>query len=162
MDRIWAPWRREYILMSKQKGCFICDLLGEGRDPRADLLLHRGRTCVVLLNRYPYNTGHLMVAPCRHAGSLRRLHADERAEMMELTATCMDILDQVMHPDGFNVGYNEGEVAGAGLKDHVHAHIVPRWGGDTNFMPVLGETKVMPQSLGETWDELRSRFAGID
>jgi ATP adenylyltransferase len=112
------------------------------------------------MNRYPYNNGHLMVAPKRHVGSLAETSPGEQREIMEWTIRCMEALRAVMKPDGFNVGINEGEVAGAGLRDHVHQHIVPRWGGDTNFMPVLGEAKVVPQSLESTWDQLHEALQG--
>jgi len=147
----------EYILQSREPGCFLCDIIQDTED-RANLLLKRGETCLVLMNRYPYNNGHLMVAPYRHTEKLQDLTAQEQAEMMSLTSLCLDVLTQVMAPDGFNVGLNLGEAAGAGLKDHIHAHVVPRWGGDTNFMPVLGETKVLPQSLEATWDSLAPHF----
>ena len=163
MKRIWAPWRIEYILKSKEPGCFLCDMFhADAAADRENLLLKRGETCAVVMNRYPYNNGHLMVAPYRHVENVEQLDARERAEMMDLIALCTDILTKTMAPDGFNVGINLGEAAGAGLKDHVHTHIVPRWAGDTNFMPVLGETKVLPQSLDETWELLHNAMLTTD
>jgi ATP adenylyltransferase len=139
-------------------GCFLCDKFQADRDEE-NLILKRGDHCAALMNLYPYNSGHLMVAPYRHVESVTTMNADERLEMMNLVADGMQALRQALNPDGFNVGINEGEPAGAGLKDHAHIHIVPRWSGDTNFMPVLGETKVLPQSLEETWAQLRDQFS---
>jgi len=153
MKRIWAPWRMKYILGARETGCFLCAMLPDGNDSE-NLILKRGRTCFIVMNRYPYNNGHLMVCPLRHVDSLGAMTAKERAEMMELTSECVALLQKVMRPDGFNVGINLGAAAGAGLKDHIHIHIVPRWNGDTNFMPVLGQTKVIPQALHELRDEL--------
>lgn len=147
----------EYILQSKVAGCFLCDIVGSDAD-RENLLLKRGQTCFVVMNRYPYNNGHLMVAPYRHLHSLTELDTAERSEMMELVSLSIQALEATMTPDGMNVGINQGEAAGAGLKDHVHTHIVPRWTGDTNFMPVFGETRVLPQALHETWDLLWPHF----
>lgn len=157
MKRIWAPWRMEYILSTKEPGCFLCDMFQANED-RQHLLLKRGEACAVVMNRFPYNNGHLMVAPYRHTESLTGLHARERAEMMELINQCSIVLQELMAPDGFNIGLNQGEAAGAGLKDHIHAHIVPRWTGDTNFMPVFGQTKVLPQTLETNWDQLKLLF----
>ena len=140
-------------------GCIFCDHLAEGDDERAGILW-RGPLTFALLNAFPYNTGHLMVAPVRHAGDLAELGADERAELMELTSRSVEIVRAVMKAEGFNVGVNLGTVAGAGVPGHVHVHVVPRWGGDTNFMPVVGDTRVLPQALHESWEELRERFAG--
>lgn len=143
----------KYILGSKEKGCFLCDMLPSAQDAE-NLILKRGKTCFIVMNRYPYNNGHLMVCPLRHVDTLGGLTADERAEMMELTSESVELLQKVVRPDGFNIGINLGEAAGAGLKDHIHMHIVPRWNGDTNFMPVLGKTKVIPQALHELRDQL--------
>jgi ATP adenylyltransferase len=159
MKHIWAPWRIKYILGNAPETCFICEACSSNAD-REHLVLARGEHCLVIMNRYPYNNGHLMVAPKRHVGSLAETSPGEQREIMEWTIRCMEALRAVMKPDGFNVGINEGEVAGAGLRDHVHQHIVPRWGGDTNFMPVLGEAKVVPQSLESTWDQLHEALQG--
>jgi len=153
MNRIWAPWRLEYVRSCDDEGCFLCRAVGEDRD-RENLLLLRGGTCGVIMNRYPYNNGHLLIFPYRHVAGIADLERNERLEMMDLIDQSIEKLKAVASPDGFNVGFNLGKVAGAGLEEHLHAHIVPRWNGDTNFMPVLGDTKVIPQSLMDLYDEL--------
>lgn len=157
MKSLWAPWRIEYLRAPRARGCFICRMLRRDR-PQEDLLLARGRLCAVLMNRYPYTPGHLMVAPLRHVAELDDLTAAESAELFRLTQRAIAILRQAVRAQGFNVGFNLGEAAGAGLKDHLHLHIVPRWTGDTNVMPVLAGTKVMPQALDALWAELRPHF----
>jgi ATP adenylyltransferase len=160
MKRIWAPWRLEYVAADEaDAGCFLCRAL-EGDDDRDSLLVHRGRSCAVILNRYPYNNGHLMIFPHRHVSEVARLTPGERLEMMDLLATCLDVLREAMAPAGFNAGYNLGRIAGAGLDEHLHQHVVPRWSGDTNYMPVIADTRVIPESLGALWDRLRPLFAG--
>jgi ATP adenylyltransferase len=154
---LWAPWRIDYIRGSKEGECFLCRLFAETKD-RENLLLYRGKTCAVLLNRYPYNSGHLMVAPYRHIAGLDQFTPDETAEMAALTVRAVEVLRKAMSPQGFNIGINLGEAAGAGLKDHLHQHIVPRWTGDTNFMPVLGGPHVMPEALEATYDLLVELF----
>ena len=154
---IWAPWRIEYILSEKEGGCFLCRMFDEDND-RENLLLKRGKTCAVVMNRYPYNSGHLMVTPYRHLDNLTDLTPEERLELMDFTAEAVDILKAELNPQGLNLGFNLGEPAGAGLKDHIHQHIVPRWTGDTNFMPVLADTRVMPQALLEQFDILHPLF----
>jgi ATP adenylyltransferase len=156
MKQMWAPWRMEYIGESMGDGCFLCRYFAEpaGRD-EANLVVRRGARCAVVMNRYPYSNGHLMVAPYRHAGTLDALEADEQADMMALASWCTRALGAIMKPHGFNIGINQGLVAGAGLKDHIHLHVVPRWNGDTNFMPVFGEVKVIPQALEDVWTLLR-------
>jgi len=126
---------------------------------RDNLVLKRGKTCAVVMNRYPYTSGHLMVTPYRHLDNLADLTAEERLEMMDLSIEAVDILKAELKPDGLNLGYNLGAAAGAGLKDHIHQHVVPRWTGDTNFMPVLSGTRVMPQALMEQYDVLQPLFA---
>ena len=158
MENIFAPWRMTYILASKdQEGCIFCDFPKENRDEER-LILHRGKTCFIILNAFPYNPGHLMVAPYRHVDSLDGLQPGERAELMELANRCVVVLKKIMQPQGFNIGLNLGAPAGAGLKDHLHLHVVPRWNGDTNFMPVLGKTTVIPQALDELYDALKPHF----
>ncbi len=157
MDTIWAPWRMKYILGEKTDGCFICDIVASDED-RKNQMVKRGKFCVVLINRYPYNNGHLLVAPFRHVPSLNEMTPEERSEMMELTVEATNIISATMNADGFNIGLNIGAVAGAGLKDHVHQHIVPRWNGDTNFMPVIGDTKVIPQALDAVWELLHKEM----
>ena len=154
---IWAPWRIEYILGEKEPGCFLCRMFSEVSD-RENLILKRGKSCAVVMNRYPYNSGHLMITPFRHLESLELLTAEERIEMMDLTVKTIQVLKKELRPDGINVGYNLGTAAGAGLKDHIHQHLVPRWNGDTNFMPVLANTRVMPQALLEQYDALFPLF----
>ncbi|MBN1672276.1 MAG: HIT domain-containing protein [Kiritimatiellae bacterium] len=154
MERLWAPWRLEYVRKPDKGGCFLCRILASA-DEREELLLKRGKSCAVVMNRYPYNNGHLMALPIRHIADAGELTPEERLEMMDLTVDAIAALRKAVCPDGFNVGFNIGKVAGAGLETHLHTHIVPRWNGDTNFMPVLGDTKVIPQSLLELWDELK-------
>ncbi len=154
---LWAPWRIDYIRQEKEAACFLCRIFSETKD-RENLLLHRGKTCAILMNRYPYNSGHLLVAPYRHIAELDGFTAEEVTEMAALTSRAVAVLSEVMVPQGFNIGYNLGEAAGAGLKDHLHQHIVPRWVGDTNFMPVLGGPRVMPEALEATYDLLAELF----
>ncbi|MDD2236556.1 MAG: HIT domain-containing protein [Kiritimatiellae bacterium] len=154
--QLWAPWRMDYIRNNTSAGCFMCEAFSRDED-RKNLIARRGETCAVILNRYPYTNGHLMVAPYRHLPDLESMSREERTEMLNLAAWCTSCLSRMMHPHGFNIGINLGEVAGAGLKDHVHLHVVPRWSGDTNFMPVFGETRVIPQALEEVWDQLREQ-----
>jgi ATP adenylyltransferase len=154
---LWAPWRIDYIRGAKEGECFLCRIVAEKKD-RENLLLVRGKSCVLLLNRYPYNSGHLMIAPCRHIAGLDELTPEEILEMAALTSRAVAVLKNVMNPQGFNIGYNLGEAAGAGLKDHLHQHIVPRWIGDTNFMPVLGGPRVIPEALEATYDLLVKLF----
>jgi ATP adenylyltransferase len=140
------------------EGCVFCAHLDEG-DDEASHILHRGITAFVILNAYPYNTGHLMVAPLRHVGELHALEPDERAELMELTTRSTEIVREAMGAHGFNIGMNLGQVAGAGIPGHLHVHVVPRWGGDTNFMPVVGDTKVLPEMIADTDGKLRPHFS---
>lgn len=138
-------------------GCIFCAAL-EGHNDELTHLIHRGDDAFVLLNAFPYNTGHVMVAPTRHVGGLNELAADERAALMELVTETVDVIRAAMEPDGFNVGINLGRVAGAGVPGHVHVHVVPRWGGDTNYMPVAAQTKVLPELLTDTAAKLRPGF----
>jgi ATP adenylyltransferase len=140
-------------------GCIFCDLPAAG-DDQANLILGRGELVFALLNRFPYNPGHLMVAPYRHVGDYAELTADELTELMALTQTGVRALRAASEPHGFNLGMNLGTVAGAGIADHAHMHLIPRWGGDTNFMPIVGQTRVLPELLAETWTKLRPHFDG--
>ncbi|MBU4460994.1 MAG: HIT domain-containing protein [Verrucomicrobia bacterium] len=158
METLWAPWRIEYIKEAPKGGCFLCDILRAGGDDRVNLVLKRGAVCAVVMNRYPYNNGHLMVAPYRHVARLADLTPEERLETMDLLDRSVEVLTSTIRPDGFNIGINLGRVAGAGLETHLHTHIVPRWNGDTNFMPVIGDTKVIPQALDDLWVTLRAAF----
>lgn len=159
-QRIWAPWRLAYVKDASrdvEQGCIFCVKPAE-QDDEANLIVHRGETCFVILNLFPYTNGHLMVAPYEHLGSIADLDAATSAEMMMLAQRSIAVLDDAYAPHGYNVGFNQGRVAGAGVEHHIHMHVVPRWGGDTNFMPVLGDTRVMPQTVEQTFEALRGTF----
>lgn len=161
MEQIWAPWRMEYIEKDKQaEGCIFCALPQAGEDAK-NFILYRGPLCFILMNIYPYNTGHLMVSPYRHVACLSQLRDDELDEMSRLTRKIVAIFREVKNPDGFNIGLNSGKAAGAGYDEHIHNHIVPRWQGDTNFMPVLGAIKIHPELLGATYEKLLPHFQAI-
>lgn len=157
MKRLWSPWRMKYIVSKKGEGCIFCDKVAEN-DDQANYILYRGKTCYVMLNLYPYNNGHLMVSPYRHVPSPEQLQEDELTEMMLLVNRSIRALRWAMHPDGFNIGVNIGKAAGAGIEEHVHIHIVPRWEGDTNFMPVLSQTRVIPELLDDTYCKLKAAW----
>ncbi len=157
MKRLWAPWRRNYIEGGKQGGCIFCEALKQADGPE-NLIAFRGSQAFVILNRYPYASGHLMVVPVEHKSDLEQLSASARAEMMELAARSSAVLRVIYHPEGLNLGANIGEAAGAGVKEHVHLHLVPRWIGDTNFMPVLSQTRVLPEALEDTYRRVREAF----
>lgn len=157
MDILWAPWRIEYIKQPKEAGCIFCTKPAENQDEK-NFIIHRSKTSFVIMNFYPYNNGHLIIVPFRHISEITELTADEKLEMMDLLASSEAALQQTMSPHGFNIGMNLGEVAGAGVKDHLHFHIVPRWNGDTNFMPICGHTKVVSEGLAETWEKLKKVF----
>jgi len=157
MKHIWAPWRIEYIKAEKPAGCILCDKPKENKD-KENYILYRGKKNFIILNSYPYNPGHLLIAPYRHIGNLEELTEAERNEHYELVSRSIAMLKKVMKPAGFNIGANLGKVAGAGIEDHFHSHVVPRWQGDNNFMPVLGEVKVIPQALADTYKALAGRF----
>ena len=155
-QQLWAPWRMDFIRSPKENGCFMCRIVEEGPAQDAEnLVIHRGAHGLLVMNRYPYSTGHLLAAPNRHVATLGALTAEEKRELMDLTCLAERLLTAVAGPQGFNMGINQGDAAGAGLKDHLHMHLVPRWEGDTNFMPVLGHVRVMPQAL----EELRAELA---
>jgi ATP adenylyltransferase len=161
MDQLWAPWRLAYVAAAKQPTegdpCFICRGLAEQGD-RANLILLRTPHSVVLLNRFPYNNGHLLIAPQSHKGQLDELSCEEILDSQHTLARMVQELRRLMQPDGFNLGVNLGRIAGAGLPGHLHWHIVPRWNGDTNFMPVLADVKVIAQSLDSLYDQLRTQL----
>ena len=161
METLWAPWRIEYIKEAPKGGCFLCDILRAGGDDRVNLVLKRGAVCAVVMNRYPYNNGHLMVIPYQHTAELDALPVDTLAEMLRLSTLATLALKRAMCPDGFNLGMNIGRTAGAGIAEHLHMHVVPRWNGDTNFMPVIGNTRVLPESLERTWEKLHAAFAAV-
>ena len=156
--RIWAPWRLRYVSNArKQDDCVFCVKPDEG-DDREALIVHRGPRCFVILNLYPYTSGHLMVAPYDHVGRLQDIEPDVTAEMMDLAQQAIRRMEDVYRPEGFNLGVNQGKVAGAGVEGHIHLHVVPRWAGDNNYMPVIADTRVMPQSLEESYDALQGGF----
>ena len=156
---LWAPWRLEYITQAgEQVGCVFCEEAAGSLGDDESLLVHNGDAAVVILNKYPYSSGHLMVSPRRHVGVLAELTDEEALEIHRLSVAGLDALGRVYGPGGFNLGWNLGHVAGAGIADHVHLHVVPRWSGDTNFMPVLADVKVLPEHLLETRDRLRSSW----
>lgn len=160
MEHLWSPWRLAYITGGASAGgCVFCNAL---TDPGADgLIVHRGKTCFVILNLFPYNNGHLMVIPNRHVSTLGLATAEERRELIELTAAAETALTEAYAPQGLNVGINLGKPAGAGVLDHVHIHVVPRWSGDTNFMTVVGETRVLPETLPDSAAKLRPIFERV-
>src|SRR5437763_2605552 len=160
MDYLWTPWRYQYLTTSeKQKGCVFC-AAAESSDDRAHLVAHRGIHNFVILNRYPYTSGHLMVVPYRHAASLLELDAATLSEMMQLAQTVEKHLRELYRPGGMNIGMNIGKSAGAGIAGHLHLHALPRWTGDSNFMTVISETRVLPEELERTWQRISEAFRG--
>lgn len=154
LDILWAPWRNTFLTQPKRpRACIFC-AARRSRNDRASRVVARGRHTFAILNLYPYNNGHVLIAPTRHVGELDRLRPEEWLEMLELTQALVRRLRGLLHPHGFNAGFNLGRTAGAGIPGHVHLHLVPRWNGDTNFMPILGRTKVIPQSLDELCRQL--------
>jgi ATP adenylyltransferase len=160
VKRLWAPWRLRYLVGEKPIGCIFCEKIKD-RDDRAGYVIHRGDVGFIMLNLYPYNNGHLMVAPYAHVASLEDLDQETLGRLMALVNKGLAALRLAMKPDGFNVGVNIGAAAGAGVADHVHIHIVPRWNGDTNFMPTIAEAKVIPEMLDTTWEKLRQALASL-
>jgi len=154
-ERLWTPWRMKYILSDKSGDCVLCKA-AQSDDDAGHFVVHRDEHCFIIMNIYPYNSGHLMVVPYQHVASLEDLDDETLAEAMILVRKCMTLLGCAMHPEGFNVGINIGKAAGAGLHEHLHIHIVPRWVGDTNFMPVLGDTRVVPEMVVESYEKLRA------
>jgi ATP adenylyltransferase len=154
-ERLWAPWRMRYVQGErKDEGCIFC-LAAESGDDEARLVVQRGERCLMMLNAYPYNSGHLMVSPHRHVASVEDLERDELLELMTLTQSALRAVRKTYAPDGFNLGVNEGGVAGAGFAGHVHMHVVPRWAADSNFMAVTADTRVLPESLEDSYARLR-------
>ena len=154
MKTMWAPWRIEYILKGKEDRCIFCAAFAE----EDDLTLFKGRTTMVTMNKFPYINGHLLVAPVRHVGTLEQLDKSEMGDLLATVSQSVGILKTVMKPDGFNVGLNLGKVAGAGIEEHLHFHIVPRWLGDTNALTVFGEVRVIPEHLKATYNNLKPHF----
>ena len=158
MKTLWAPWRMEYILSEKKQGnCILCPGNDRSQDEER-LILHVGSLSMAIMNRYPYNNGHLLVSPIRHVSSLDQLSNEESLDLLQMVRESIDVLKKIMNPEGFNVGLNLGLVAGAGIEDHLHFHVVPRWNGDTNCMTVLGEVRVIPEHIKETHKKLRAEF----
>jgi ATP adenylyltransferase len=170
-QRLWAPWRLEYIKAARGKArgrvsggsgeCIFCSKPELGDDAKS-LIPYRGERCFVMLNAFPYTNGHLMIAPYEHTAALEALDQSTSLELMTLTQRSLRALDSAYAPDGYNIGVNLGTIAGAGVADHVHVHVVPRWAGDTNFMPVIADTRVLPQSLEDGYAEVRDAFAAIE
>ena len=162
-ETLWAPWRMEFILSEKTEGCVFCAAFAaEGEERRARLVLARRENALALMNRYPYTHGHIMVVPRRHVSRLEDLDPRERADLFELTVDAQTVLKLALAPQGLNLGMNLGKAAGAGIEDHIHVHLVPRWAGDTNFMPVLADVRVMPETLDATWNTLNRGFGSLE
>ena len=157
MEHIWAPWRIEYILQDKPEGCIFCEKPGENNDVQ-NYILHRGNKNFVILNSYPYNPGHLLVAPFRHVGNIEDLTREELHEHIELVSRSVEVLKQVFGTEAYNIGINLNRIAGAGIEDHFHSHIVPRWSGDTNSMTVIADLRVVPEALANTYNRLKGKF----
>ena len=160
MNVLWAPWRGVYVMGPKEDDCFLCAAPAAGDDP-GRFILHRSRNVYIILNAFPYNSGHLMVAPLRHVARPEDLDAEERLDLMDTLTLAVRVLEAALRPDGFNVGLNLGRAAGAGIEQHLHAHVVPRWEGDTNFMPVLAAVKVLPEHLAATYEKLRTALPAV-
>jgi ATP adenylyltransferase len=159
MERLWAPWRMEYVGKEQPPGCLFCRLIENPNDPDADLVVWRPRGAIVMLNKFPYNPGHLMVAPIAHRPGLDDLDDEQTTDLMRAHRRSIQVLREVMSPEGFNVGANVGRAAGAGIPDHAHLHVVPRWNGDTSYMVTLAEVKVINEHLLKTAEKLRAAFS---
>lgn len=161
MKQLWAPWRMAYLNETQPvHGCVFCLHAHEDKDTE-NYVVHRGERCFALLNLYPYNSGHLLIVPYRHTGDLVELEPETGQELFSTTQLAMQVFKEVMQPEGFNLGVNQGKAAGAGIADHIHLHVIPRWGGDTNFMPVLADAKVIPELLTATASRLRDGFTKL-
>lgn len=163
-DRLWAPWRMQYVehhppdTSEGRSGCIFCDFPGDDDDAK-NLIAHRGELAYVILNGFPYNNGHLMVVPYEHNSKLHELPPETAHEITQLTQLSLRVLEAIYHPEGFNIGINQGDAAGAGIGAHLHQHIVPRWVGDTNFMPVVADVRVLPEALGGSYEKIAAGFA---
>lgn len=155
MEQLWAPWRIQYVTRPKESGCILCQKSKENKD-ETNFILHRSQNNFIILNAFPYNPGHLMIAPYRHVANLQDLTDDELTEHFNLVKKSLALLKEILNPDGFNIGLNIGKVAGAGIEEHLHTHIVPRWQGDVNFMPVLSNTRVISEELAATYKKLKA------
>ncbi len=166
MDRLWAPWRSKYIESfseensNKERGCLFCEKANSNDDEK-NFVLFRGRNCYIIMNLYPYNSGHIMVVPYKHTPNFSDLNDEEMLEIMQVIKKGISALEFALKPHGFNVGANLGRVSGAGIADHIHFHIVPRWNGDTNFMPVISETKVISELISDTYNKLKKAIESI-
>ena len=163
MERLWSPWRHAYIAasgtdMSRTDSCIFCDAARDSANDQENFVLHRGLHTFIILNLYPYISGHLMIAPYAHVGELDATPKETTNEMMDLAKRCQTALREVYLPDGFNLGMNLGRAAGAGIADHIHMHLMPRWSGDTNFMTSVADTRVLPEDLPTTYHKLREKF----
>ena len=159
MEHLWAPWRMAYITQEQRPGCLFCRVVEEPSDPDSELVVWRPDGAVVILNKFPYNAGHVMVAPAAHKADIADLDDAESAAFMSALRRTIRVLRGSLNPQAFNIGANIGQAAGAGIPDHVHMHVVPRWNGDTNFMPVLAEVKVINEHLTQTAEKLRQAFS---
>jgi ATP adenylyltransferase len=159
-NKIWAPWRAAFILGKREKGCIFCNRLKK-KDSLKNLIMYRGETCFVILNKYPYNSGHTMVVPKRHISQLERLTVQESIEFFDLTRKTATVIKKALKPSALNLGMNLGRTAGAGIPGHLHMHIVPRWPGDTNFMPVVGKTHVISIPLEPVYEAIKAEFARL-
>ena len=157
MKRIWAPWRMEYIANDKSAECIFC-VSPELEDDRDKLILYRSGFSLIMMNRYPYTNGHLLIAPYRHTADMNALSSDEMLDLFTALRLCRNVLQKTASPQGFNIGINLGKAAGAGVDEHIHVHIVPRWNGDTNFMTVIGDVRIMPENLLNTYEKLLPGF----
>ncbi|PIP48869.1 MAG: HIT family hydrolase [Chloroflexi bacterium CG07_land_8_20_14_0_80_45_17] len=155
MEQLWAPWRIQYVTRPKESGCILCQKSKENKD-ETNFILHRSQNNFIILNAFPYNPGHLMIAPYRHVANLQDLTDDELTDHFNLVKKSLALLKEILNPDGFNIGLNIGKVAGAGIEEHLHTHIVPRWQGDVNFMPVLANTRVISEELAATYKKLKA------
>ena len=157
MERLWAPWRLEYITGEQIEGCIFC-VFPQQDDDRGNRILYRGKHAYVIMNAFPYSNAHLLIPPYRHVADLSELTDEESLDVMRLAQMSIRVLKEAVRPDGLNIGVNQGTAAGAGIADHIHMHIVPRWNGDTNFMPVFADVKVIPEALEATYDKLKVIF----
>lgn len=155
---LWAPWRIEFIRSGNSDKCFLCGKKSDFNSKDEEIIIARGKNTFIILNRYPYNSGHLMIAPYRHVKDVSTLTKRELYELMDMTVAAENLLSRLMSPQGFNIGFNIGAAAGAGLEEHIHFHVVPRWIGDTNFMPILSDTRVVPEALKDTAEMLRKAW----
>ncbi len=160
MERLWAPWRMQYVGVEQRSGCLFCRVIENPDDPDAELVVWRPEGAIVLLNKFPYNPGHAMVAPILHVSTLEDLGDDQSLALTRAVRRTLTVLRGTMNPHGFNVGANIGNAAGAGIPDHVHLHVVPRWNGDTNFMAVIDDVKIINEALAQTAEKLKRAFAG--